>query len=317
MRVTVVGGSGFVGGAVARHLIARGHDVRVVHAPRLVSRATTPAQLVDEAAAVPLGPPGPLGPLDHLLDGDPDVLVNAAGLPAATSGLSPELVGADGLLPVLLARAAREHGVARYVHVSTAAVQGRRRTLDETPTWSPASPYGRAKALAEAALLLSDPRRTVILRPTSVHGPGRAVTRRLAHLARSRWATVAAPGTDPSPQVHVAQVARAVEILCDLALDPPPVVLQPWEGFTTASVLEALSGRAPHLVDRRLASAAVTAGYALGRSSGRFAGQARRLDLLLLGQAQLPGWLDGQDRSLCSRHAAWLDVLGEREEVPA
>ncbi|SEB85781.1 Nucleoside-diphosphate-sugar epimerase [Nocardioides exalbidus] len=283
-RVAVLGASGFVGGSVMDALRARGAEVLPLKAPRLTSTALDVPALradldrpeVNEAAAA----------LREELAACAGV-VNAAGVAAATGGVSPELTGANSLLPVVLA-AARPAG-ARLVHVSTAAVQGSRRVLDETNDRDPFSPYSTTKALAEVAL--TDAHDVVVFRPTSVHGPGRDVTRSLARVLASPLASVAGAGEGPTPQALVANVADAIAFVTLSDEAPPGIVLHPWEGLTVAELVRRLGGREPRHVPVRVASAAVRAGGRLGRRSPRLAGESRRLEMMWFGQHQENGWL--------------------------
>lgn len=302
MRIAVVGATGFIGRSIADRLEQSGHAVVAVRAPRL--RSATPSV---PGLAMDLRPEVVARVADQL--SGCDVLVNAAGVARALSSAVPDLLGANALLPAVLQEGARQAGVARFVHVSSAGVQGRRNPLDESSAHDGSSPYTVSKALGEKLLdeLWWDA--TVILRPTSVHGPGRGVTSAVARLARSPLAAVAGPGEDPTPQVHVLQVARAAQILTDLTLAPPRVVLQPWEGFTTLSFLALLGGRRPLTLPRPVVTSAVSAAFAASRLGGsRLWAQARRLEMLTLGQAQVPGWLDTTDPALTQRHPAWQHV---------
>ena len=288
IAIGVVGASGFVGSA-CHTALSEVADVRAIKAPRFVSNARTPAAAHDEIVE------GALRKFsEETLDGI-DVLVNAAGLATATSSDYSALVGANTILPLFLSRSAEQAGVKRFVHISSAAVQGRA-LLDESERLRPESPYAFSKAWGEA--LLREPNKTEVIRyrPTSVHGPTRGVTRQLARLAQSPFAAVAAPGTDPTPQVPVESVAEAVLWLSDLNTEPPSVVLHPWVGTTTASFLEDLGGGRPHRVPRAVARATVEAAFAAERAMGSSRANARRLEMLLFGQRQTVGWLGGRLR---------------------
>jgi nucleoside-diphosphate-sugar epimerase len=279
----LLGAGGFVGTAVADALRARGVEVRGIAAPRLTTRARDLAGLRAE-----LETPRLQAELTRLRDqlADADVVINAAGLARATSG-GDALFGADALLPGLVAAAVPDR--ARLVHVSSAAVQGRREVLDESLDHEPFSPYSQAKALGE---LMVVPRGTCF-RPTSVQGPGRAVTQTLVRVCSSPLASVGGSGNRPTPQVHVANVGEAI-VFTACSPEAPQVVLQPWEGLTTASLVRELGGREPRHVPRLLASGLIRAGYAVGSRSARVAGLTRRMEMLWFGQEQAPGWLDGR-----------------------
>lgn len=289
MSWVVLGGSGFVGSAVLRALRGAGIEAQGAPAPRLTTAADTPAALL--AAAAHADGSG----LRASLRGH-DVVVNAAGLAAPSAAHGEDLLGANALLPAVVARAAAEAGVRRVIHLSSAAVQGRTRTLDETDEVRPFSAYSRSKALGEQALaLVADeaPALSVVaLRATSVHGRGRPTTASLARLARSPLASVASPGDARSP---VTSVDALADLVLAVGRHDGPVrarVLQPWEGLTVRSVLEAAGGR-PRVLPAALCRAAVGTGYAVSSLvRGRLDGQVRRIELMWFGQDQVPGWAE-------------------------
>ena len=286
-QVVVLGGTGFIGSAVMRCL-ARRSDVRAVAvpAPRLRSRARDASALLAEAerhadrldGVVPTG----------------GVLVNASGIAEASCADADGLVGAHALLPAAALLAAVRGGARRFVQISSAAVQGNLVVLDESERRLPFSPYSLSKCLGEEVVLATDmPIERVVYRPPSVHGVDRAVTRRLASLARSNLRSVAGDGTRPSPQALVDNVAAAV-VQLSLGPRPAPVVIHPWEGLNTGDVLELLGGgRRPRRVPTSLARWAVRTAWAIGRGS-RLQAAIRRVELLWFGQRQAESWLTGQ-----------------------
>jgi nucleoside-diphosphate-sugar epimerase len=311
--VAVLGGTGFVGGAVVTALRDGGWHADTFTAPRLTAESSEVADAVRLARR--------LQPqvMPHDLLSGYDVVVNCAGVADATAaGGVARLFGANGLLPVVAARAAAQAGAARFVHVSSAAVQGRARELDESSTLRPFSPYSTSKALGEQALgdVASHDlpgTRLVVLRPTSVHHHDRRVTRSLARLARSPLSSVAGRGTAPTPQVHLDNVAAAVAFCCRPEVSPPGLVLQPAEGFSTESFLRTLgAGRRPRRIPRGAASAAVGAMH-LRQAS---AGWARRLEMLWFGQRQRPVWLEETGFRGPFDRAGWAELahaLADRE----
>ncbi|MBI2242458.1 MAG: NAD-dependent epimerase/dehydratase family protein [Nocardioides sp.] len=281
-------------------LSRRGAEVVSVGAPRLRTAARDMQGLRAEVSNVQLD--------DAVMDLRGALLgatavVNAAGIADATSGARDDLFGANALLPAIAAAARPAR--ARLVHVSSAAVQGRRAFLDETLETDPFSPYSRSKALGEGALY-GQPR-TVIFRPTSVHGRGRPTTTSLIRFLSSRLASVAGAGEDLTPQVLLSNTADAVAFLALCEVEPPPVVLQPSEGITTAELVRVLGGREPLHVPTRLARVLVNVAGLMGRFSGRAAGHSRRLELLWFGQAQVTGWLSGRWEPPVGREG-WRDV---------
>jgi nucleoside-diphosphate-sugar epimerase len=291
MSWLVLGGSGFVGSAVLRALRSSGIDASAAAAPRLTTTADTADAVANAAARIDTAE------LEAILQGHA-VVVNAAGLATPSAGGGADLLGANALLPAVVARAAAAAGVPRFLHLSSAAVQGRTPKLDETDTVRPFSAYSRSKALGEQALALvaaDHPGLSVVtIRATSVQGQGRPTTAALARLARSPLASVAAPGSAPSP-------VTSVEALADLVLSVglhegpvPPRVLQPWEGLTVRTVLEAAGGR-PRVLPAALCRFAVGSGYALSSVlRGRLDGSVRRVELMWFGQDQVPGWAAAQ-----------------------
>lgn len=288
LEVAVVGATGFVGVAAVAALRAAGYQVRPVTAPRLSEHSTDPDAIRDHARSVPA-----LAALSLQLDGC-SAVINAAGLADPGGADWSSLAGANSLLPGVIVTAAARAGVQRVLQVSSMAVQGRLRLLDDTATYDSFSLYSQSKQFGEQVLLLGmgeGSPRIVILRPGSVHGAGRRVTRTLASFARSPLCSVAGDGSAPTPQNLVQNVAAALVHLVD-APDPPAIVLQPWEGVTTASLLRELGAREPHHLPVGAAHAALAPLRMAGAVNPTAQAWARRLELLWFGQRQAPGYLD-------------------------
>ncbi len=285
MTVAVVGASGFVGAAVVKALADRGVESRPIVAPRL------PPVGPEEAADAVARSTAALRDLASKLKGCRAV-VNAAGDPDASSCDLPALIAANAALPLLVHQATERAGVPRLVHVSSAVVQGRAALLDETPHTQPFSAYSESKALAEGLLLVAPEGRVVIYRPPSVHGADRRITRTLVAVARSPLASVAAPGNAPTPQAHIDNVGDAVAFLAVCSQQPPAIVMHPWEGFTTAGLLQLLGRREPRLVPRRPAITATSLLHHIGTKVGPVAANARRLEMIWHGQGQAESWLE-------------------------
>lgn len=309
MDVVVLGATGFIGAAVRAEMARQGWSVHPLSAPRLRADARDATEL----ASVALAHAPVRGELVAAIDGA-DAVVNAAGLAAPAGGDGASLTGANALLPLLLAEACGITGITRFVHISSAAVQGARTPLDETSSFGAASEYARTKALGEVAVgagtSTRPPGTSVILRPTSVHAAQRSLTRDLARLARSPLATVAAPGDAPTPQVLVENVASAVAYLCRPTVRPPAVVLQPWEGWTTSGFLRLMGGREPRRVPRPIATAALCSARRCART-GRAYAYSRRLELMWCGQAQVPGWLAAQGFVPPAGIGSWERLAGQ------
>ncbi|SDK42934.1 UDP-N-acetylmuramyl pentapeptide phosphotransferase/UDP-N-acetylglucosamine-1-phosphate transferase [Cryobacterium psychrotolerans] len=292
-RWAVVGASGFIGKALAKELRAQGCDVVDVIAPRLFLDSAATADEVLEGLEFSSEA---VNSMATALAGA-DVVVNAAGLALPGSAASASLSGANALLPLVVLRAAEQAHATRVVHLSSAAVQGRRQMLDESVDTSPFSPYSQSKALGESALLayvakVADIQTLdlVIVRATSVQGLGRATTRQLRRLARSPLASVARPGDAPTV---VSSLRGLVEFVARVGAYPgtvPGIVLQPWEGMTTSSVLESAGTRPPVAVPAAVCRSLVTLGYAIGHVLPPVNGLVRRVELMWLGQEQDAQW---------------------------
>lgn len=291
LMVGLTGSSGFVGSAVKTCFETHGHRVRRVAAPRLlVPPGSSVREVIDASSG--LGDPV-VARLAADLAGC-DVVVHAAGLAEPGSSLTPRLLGANSALPATVAFAAALADVRRFVHLSSAAVQGSLDPLDETMQHAPLSPYARSKAMGELALGAAAlaPNEVVIFRPTSVQGRGRTVTATLCRLLRARYVPVFGKGDAPLPLALVENVAAAVVSIAE-AVTVPDVVLYPWEGMTVRQLLSIL-GPARVLPIPVAAGRVAVAGLLAARSiSPRAVAVARRLDLFVRGQRQDAQFLPG------------------------
>lgn len=290
----VLGATGFIGSAITTALQAREIPVTPVASPRLASPATTVHHLVEHAQRLE-------SVIDYLADSfaGADTVVNAAGLAAPDQTHQQSLTGANALLPVLVALAAHRTGVRRVIHMSSASVQADTPVLDESIRTAPFSPYSFSKALGESALyrLHSEwrseqgaPQLTVI-RATSVMGSERRTTRMLARFASSPLSSVAGDGSAHTPVTSVTALAQFTVAVGEFPRPLPPVILQPWEGATTGSVLRDAGRRDPLALPPWLCRAAISsARFASGVAGHRYAGAIRRLEVTWFGQEQVPGW---------------------------
>lgn len=283
--IAVAGSTGFIGGAVVSEAHRRGFDVVAIRSPRLDAAADVSptealrAWIADQQSAY--------DELIAALHGS-DVLVNAAGRSAPTSRGVGDLYGANSALPGLLATAAAEAGVRRLVHISSAAAQGRRNPLDETPATAPMTPYGDSKARGEAVLLdrrVQVPPEVVVYRPTSVMGAARAVTRQLVRLSSLPVIPSCARGEVPLPVALIENVAAGIVHVCE-APSNPEIVLHPWEGMTVRSLWACFGGGRILNTPLPLARLGIGLLSAGGRLVPAASAVGRRLELIALGQAQ-------------------------------
>ncbi|MCP3425952.1 NAD-dependent epimerase/dehydratase family protein [Rothia sp. AR01] len=319
----VLGATGFTGSAIMTRLQQEGISAAPVAAPRLATSADSSGQIIAEARRLQ-------SVIDYLADtfAGAEVVVNAAGLSAPDQQDLSSLIGANALLPAVVAVAAQRTGVQRVIHLSSAAVQGSRPVLDSSEATSPFSAYSFSKALGEDCLLRlrelitataeagaapgspgssfpaapsTNPvsvhphhaAQLCIVRATSVQGSGRNTTASLARVSSSFLASVAGRGDRPTPVTSVHALAEFVVGVGTLDEQLPPIVLQPWEGATTGSVIRDAGRRRPHHLPDVLARAVVGSGYGVSSAlNERFHGAVRRLELMLFGQGQDDSWVE-------------------------
>ena len=214
MRIFVTGGSGFVGGALVRRLVAGGHQVTAL------ARSEPSAQRVRAASAVALH-----GDLADLTDAagagwlarlaDVDAVVHTAA--------HMEFWGPDALFErlnhaptVALHAAAVAAGVRRFVLVSAASVSTgsqRRPVVDETtPEGRPNIAYSRVKLVTERALLTAPAGSTelVVLRPPFIWGRGMATIDGFVEAARTGRFAWIDHGRHTVDMVHVDNLVSAL-----------------------------------------------------------------------------------------------------------
>ncbi|MEX5634891.1 NAD-dependent epimerase/dehydratase family protein [Parafrankia sp. FMc2] len=161
-RILLTGAGGFIGGAVARELVRRGWAGQV----RAVTHRRPPATPGTRLTCVQADLADP-DSLRGLCDGI-DTVVHAAVLIGGDEDAC-EAVNHRGTAELM--RQAREAGVRRVLHVSTAAVHGDgphlRVTEDQRPV--PVSPTSRTRLAAEGEVLAAG---GTVLRPMYIMGAG-------------------------------------------------------------------------------------------------------------------------------------------------
>jgi uncharacterized protein YbjT (DUF2867 family) len=194
-RVTVLGGSGFIGRYVVQRLAAAGAVVTVV------SRHATAANFLR-----PMGDVGQIALINAAINDEArlgaavegaDAVVCSIGILFERGAQRFDIVHTRG--PALLARLAKAAGARHLVHLSAMGAD-------------PAAPaaYARSKAAGEAAVRAAFPEAT-ILRPSVVFGPEDDLFNRFAALAR--WVPalpLIGGGHTKFQPVYVGDVADAV-----------------------------------------------------------------------------------------------------------
>ncbi|KUO60406.1 MAG: 3-beta hydroxysteroid dehydrogenase [Alphaproteobacteria bacterium BRH_c36] len=193
--VTIFGGPGFVGRYSTRELASRGWRIRAAsRRPDLAGHLQ------------PMGAVGQIHPIQANLRypdsiaqavAGADAVVNAVGILAPSGRQNFEALHVTG--PRAIAKAAREAGVKRLIHISAIGADVK----------SPAE-YARTKARGEAAVLEEFPG-AIILRPSIVFGPEDEFFNRFAGLARlSPFLPLIGGGRTRFQPVYVGDLGTAI-----------------------------------------------------------------------------------------------------------
>ncbi|MDQ2670560.1 MAG: NAD-dependent epimerase/dehydratase family protein, partial [Gemmatimonadota bacterium] len=170
MRMLVTGGRGFIGTHLVRRLVAEGHRVTVlVPAPGLAD-----AELRSKGVELLAGSVSDPTVVDAAVAGD-DIVFHLASPFGDIRRPSREYDDVEVLGTRLVLEAAERHRVRRVIHCSTQGVHGIVHGIgDETSPIAPRDHYCASKAAAEAVsrAFIARGLDVVIVRPTSVYGPG-------------------------------------------------------------------------------------------------------------------------------------------------
>ncbi|MFM8681566.1 MAG: complex I NDUFA9 subunit family protein [Alphaproteobacteria bacterium] len=237
-RVTVFGGSGFVGRHVVRRLAARGDVVRVAVRDPVAAAFLKPMGNVGQVVPMRVDI-ADAGAVAEALRGA-DAAINLVGILRETGRQRFDAVQGEGAERI--AAAARDAGVARFVQVSAIGADA-----------ASDSAYARSKAAGEAGVRRHYPD-APILRPSVVFGPEDDFFNRFALLAQVAPAIPLVGGGHTRFQpVYVGDVADAVL----RALDSPAASGRIYElgGPRTMTFREVIAyvlaetGRRPALVN--------------------------------------------------------------------
>lgn len=219
MKILIVGGGGFIGSALVKHLSARHECVCFGHGGRFADLRERFGGAVEYVE----GDVTDAGALREVMRGA-DAAVYAAGTGGEADCLKDPtrslLVHVYG--PQVAAREAADANVARFVYASTIAVYGtyqaRPMPLTEEMEPRPDEFYGALKATAERALM--DSGRFRVLRLSNVYGYGSGlfslssgVAGKFAELiSKGMPLRVYGDGSQRLDYVHVDDVCRAYEL---------------------------------------------------------------------------------------------------------
>ena len=225
MRLVVTGGAGFIGSNFVRYMLAEHEDVQIVNLDKLTYAgnlenladvAESPryrfvqADVADAKAVESIFADG----FDAILHLAAETHVDRS-LEDASPFLRTNVLGTQVLL-----EAARRHGVARFVHISTDEVYGSappNASFDENAPLRPSSPYAASKASGD--LLVSSYVHTfglpvVILRCTNNYGPyqfpEKMIPLMIANALEDRPLPVYGDGLQARDWIHVEDYCRAI-----------------------------------------------------------------------------------------------------------
>ena len=201
--VAVTGATGFVGSRIVRALAGSGWQVRILarHMPTAALSRKTCLDVV-------LGDLNDSAALQALVK-DADLVIHVAGIVKARHPGDFQTVNAGGTIKLLEALNAA-NPTARLIHISS--ITAREPQL---------SPYAASKAAGEAAVeRLAGARKSVILRPPAVYGPGDLEILPLFKAAATGFCPYPAAPDARVSVIHVEDLARAVAALANAATWP-------------------------------------------------------------------------------------------------
>ena len=219
--VVVTGANGLVGAAVCRALAERSAQVRAVvrragSAPELAGVTEHIGDFADEAFA-------------RTVTRGADAVVTTVH-PMGSSREAQHRVGVEGT--VVMARAAREAGVARLVHVSTAGVYDRSPGVGDVAEDGPlladgSGAYADTKSAADAALAEVGGLTTVLVRPPAILGAGETS---VWNTLRPRAMVDGERRGNPSQTFSWVHVDDLAALLADVATGAAPTADDPEHG---------------------------------------------------------------------------------------
>jgi uncharacterized protein YbjT (DUF2867 family) len=202
---TIFGGPGFVGRYATRELASRGWRIRAASRRPDLAGHLQPMGAVGQIHGVQANLRYPAS-VARAVEGA-DAVVNAVGVLAPSGKQSFESLHVDG--PRAIAKAAREAGASRLVHVSAIGADAKS-----------SANYARTKAKGEQAVLEEFPE-AIILRPSIVFGPEDEFFNRFAGMAQvSPVLPLIGGGRTRFQPVYVGDVALAIANAVEGAGEP-------------------------------------------------------------------------------------------------
>jgi uncharacterized protein (TIGR02246 family) len=236
MKVLVVGASGYVGSAIADHLVRHGH--RLVELTRTAGRATGDGR---ERRIGDLADPGSLR---QAVTADIDAVIHAA---TPTGDAATDAAAIEALLaPLRGSRRAFIYTSGVWVLGATSSVPAGEDTATNPPPIVGYRPSLEQQVLASAA----HGARAIVIRPGIVHGRGGGIPARLVDLAREHGNPVFVAADEQPvhwPMVHVDDLAELYVLALEQAGAGPL-----WHGVSepavAAQALAHAAGRAAGLL---------------------------------------------------------------------
>lgn len=206
MRVLVTGATGFLGGAVARRLMAQGHDaIALGRAPeKLAKLAAEGAKHVEADLSSPAPPP----------DIPCDAAIHCAAL-SSPWGRDLDFLRANVFGTKTALQIARRGGAKRFVHISTPSVyfrfQDQTDVSEDMPLPPPVNAYTRTKTTAEQLALTASDLDPIVIRPRGIYGTGdTTLLPRLLQVARKRPLPLLNDGRAATDLTHIDDAVDAI-----------------------------------------------------------------------------------------------------------
>lgn len=211
MNIFITGASGFVGGAAARELVAKGRKVSAM------SRSESADAKIRALGATPVRCDLETIAADHLTG--IDTVIHAAAFVEAwgpkDAWFKSNVLGTQAVLD-----AARAAGVKRFIHIGTEAgiVHGQHiHGADESYPLAPDSPYPYCATKAQAEMRVKAANApgftTIVLRPRFIWGPGdTTLLPTVEDMAKAGKWTWIDGGKAMTSTTHIANLVHALEL---------------------------------------------------------------------------------------------------------
>lgn len=214
-RVLVTGGDGFLGRHVVERLLGRVGQVRILSRGEATPDEREPARYGDGAVERMRADVRDPDRVDEAVRGVDGLVHLVSNFRSPGSDDAARSINVEGTQNVL--RAAVAHDVRRVVHCSTIGVHGDVLEIpatEDTP-FNPGDEYQRTKAEAERwarSFAAAEGLPLVVLRPTSLLGPGDRRMLKLFRMIDRGWFVRAGSGEVNFQFGYVKDVARAFEM---------------------------------------------------------------------------------------------------------